>query len=61
MVALMLEIEYMSAGEYRERLDHARLKMAQFLVGGAQVVLNNWQCVVSSAAVGRGKLKLPKI
>jgi len=32
-----LEIEYVSVGEYRERLDHARVKMAQLLV-----VLKSW-------------------
>jgi len=32
------EIEYVSVGEYRERLDCARMKMAQFLVGGAEVM-----------------------
>jgi hypothetical protein len=30
----------MSIGEYGERLDHARVKMAQFLVGCAQGVVS---------------------
>jgi hypothetical protein len=55
------EIEYMSKGEYREGLDHARVKMAQFLVGCAQVILNIGQCVISFPTVVRGKLKIRKI
>jgi hypothetical protein len=43
-----LEIEYVSVGECRERLDHARVKMAQLLVGCAQVMVNNGQSVISS-------------
>jgi len=43
-----------SAGEYRERLVHARVKMAQFLVGCAQVVVNNGQSVVSSRPLVEG-------
>jgi len=32
------EIEYVSIGEYRERLDRARVKTAQFLVGAAEIM-----------------------
>jgi hypothetical protein len=55
------KIEYESVGEYRERLDCARVKTAQLLVGCAQAMLNMGQSVISSPAVGRGKLKLPII
>jgi hypothetical protein len=55
-----LEIEYTSMREYRERLDHTRMKMAEFLVGCAQVVVNNEKCVIFSLTVGRGKIKLSK-
>lgn len=51
------EVEYASVGEYRERLDPARMTTAQFLVGCAQVVVNNGQSVISSPTVHRGKLK----
>jgi len=34
------EIECTNKGEYRERTDHSRLKMPQFLVGCVQVMLN---------------------
>ena len=51
----------MSIGEYRERLDHARVKMAQFLFGCAQVVVNNGQSVISSPTGGTGNLRLCKI
>jgi hypothetical protein len=50
------EMEYESIGEYRERLDFARVKTAQFLVGGAEVMVNNGQSVISSLAVIRGNL-----
>jgi hypothetical protein len=51
-----LEMEYESMGEYRERLDHARVKTAQFLVGGAEDMVNNGQSVISSLAIIRGNL-----
>ena len=51
------EVEYASVVEYRERLDPARMTTAQFLVGCAQVVVNNGQPVVSSPTVRRGKIK----
>jgi hypothetical protein len=52
----VFEIEYMSTGEYRERMYHPRVKMAQFLVGCAQVILNIGQCVLSFPTIGRGKI-----
>ena len=55
------EIEYVSVEEYRERLDRARVKMAQFLVGCAQVMVNKGQSVISSPTIGRGNLRLCKI
>jgi hypothetical protein len=42
-------------------MDHAMLKVAQYLVGCAQVVVNIGQCVISSLTVGRGNLQLYKI
>ena len=54
------EIEYASVGEYREKLDPARVKTPQFLVGCAQVMLNIGQQVIFFPNVGRGNLKLPK-
>jgi hypothetical protein len=53
------KIEYVSVGEYRERLDRARVKTAQFLVGCAEVMVNNGQSVISSLTIGRGNLKIP--
>lgn len=44
-----------------ERMDHARVKMAEFLVGCAQVMVNNEQCVIFILAVGRGNLRFCKI
>ena len=49
-------MEHKSIGKYRERLDFASVKMAQFLVGGAEVMVNNGQSVISSLAVIRGNL-----
>jgi hypothetical protein len=44
----------MSIGEYRERLDNARVKMAQFWVGCDQVMINIGQCVISSPTMVEG-------
>jgi hypothetical protein len=44
-------MEYVSAGEYRESLHRARVKIAPFLVGGAEVTVKNGQSVISSLAV----------
>jgi len=63
MATLMLEeggtdfeIQYSSVEEYRERADHARLKMAPFLVGGAEVTVYYGQSVIYSLTVVRGIL-----
>jgi hypothetical protein len=52
MVTLMLseegtafEIEYSSVEEYRERMEHAWVKMEQSWVGRTQVIVNNGQSV----------------
>jgi hypothetical protein len=57
----VLEIEYASLRKCRERLDHARVKMAAFLIGCAQVVVNNEKCVIFSLAVGSGNLRFCQI
>ena len=55
------EIDYVSTGEYREGVVHARVKMAQFLFGCAQVVVNIVQFVISFPTVCTGNTKPPKI
>ena len=49
-------IEYATVGEYRGKLDHARVNTARFFVARDQVMVNNGQSVISSLAIVRGNL-----
>lgn len=53
--------EYSSVEECRERIDHAVVKMEQFLAGRTEVIVHNGQLVVSTLAICRRKLKLTNI
>jgi type II secretory pathway component PulF len=48
------ELEYVSIGEYRERMDRVMVKTAKFLVGGAEARVNNWQSVFSYPTIVLG-------
>jgi len=55
------EIEYLSIEECIERIDHAAVKMEQFLAGRTEVIVHGGQLVISFLTICRRKLKLSKI